>query len=85
MLFAAPGDVADGVAGLHLAGNKSTLMMSPTDEQGPVVVSTLDRVRRYHSAGRVAPAHASRVESTDFQRCGRRRARIYNHILMFNK
>jgi len=84
MFGAAPGDVANGVTGLHLAGEEGTLVMSPTDEQRLVVVSTLDRIGGYHPAGRVAPGCTSRVESTDFQRRGRCCARIYNYILMLS-
>lgn len=84
MLGAAPGDVANRVTGLHLAGDESTLVVSPTDKQGLAVVSTFDRVGWYHPAGRVAPAHASRVEPTDLQRCRRCRARIYNYVMLSN-
>lgn len=83
MLGAAPGDVANGMTGFHLAGDESTLVVSPADEQGLAVVSTLDRVGWYHPAGRVAPARTSGIESTDFHRRGRR-ARIYNYVLMLS-
>lgn len=85
MLAAAPGDVADGVTGLHLARNKGTLVVSPTDEQGLAVVSTLDRIGWYHPTGRVAPADASRVQSSaDVYWRGRRRAGIYNYVMLSN-
>lgn len=82
MLGTAPGDIADGVTGLHLAGDEGTLVVSPTDEQRLAVVSTLDRVGWYHPAGRVAPAHTSRVEPTNVHRGGRRRAGIYNYVML---
>ena len=83
MFRAAPGDVADGMTGLHLARNEGTLVMSPTDEKRLLVMSTLDRIGWYHPSGRITPAHVSRVESM-IRRCGRRRARIYNYVLILS-
>ncbi|KYM83247.1 hypothetical protein ALC53_06515 [Atta colombica] len=82
MFRTAPGDVADGMTGLHLAGDESTLVMSPTDEKRLLVMSTLDRVGWYHPSGRITPAHVSPMVS--FRRCGRRRARIYNYVLILS-